>query len=294
MKLINVNIKNIVLFVLFFLIFSPGGYSQGTNVMSAGREGLYFGLNIFPSQTALMLSSTDTTISDFKTAKKNTLSGSVEIGYQFSKYLGLSTGIGLSTFVSCLELSKYANRYDTIDSEGETYKRLVSGRNINETQRISYLNIPLMVNLELPFNDQLSFYLQTGINFSMTLNNKFNSTGTFSYTGYYSIYDITFENIQYEKLLPDQAADCNGKLKVKSFSPELMTSGGFSYTTRNRIQFLLGIFYNRMLNDISGYTSSGSFRLSSTPNQMRSLMEGSTKVTARSVGIKLSFRYYFK
>lgn len=294
MRLINVNIKIVVIIVLFFFIVSLKGYSQGTNSMSGGHKGLYFGLNINPSQTSLLLSSTDTTISDFKLTKRNTLSGSIEIGYQFSKYLGLSTGIGLSTYVTSLKLSEYANSYDTTDSEGEGYKRLVSGRNIIETQRITYLNIPVMVNLELPLNDQLSFYLQAGINFSITLNNKYSSTGIFSYTGYYAIYDITFENIQYEELLLNQAADYNGKLKVKSFSPELITSAGFSYTTRNKIQFSLGVFYNRMLTDISGYSSSGAFRLSSIPNQMRSLMEGSTKVTGRSVGLKLSFRYYFK
>jgi len=294
MRFINVNIKIVVIFILFFFILSLKGYSQGTNVMSGGHKGLYIGLNINPSQTSLLLSSTDTTISDFKPAKKTSLSGSIEIGYQFSKYLGLSTGIGLSTYLTSLKLSEYTNRYDTTDSEGEGYKRLVSGRNMIETQRIMYLNIPVMVNLELPLNDQFSFYLQTGINFSITLNNKYNSTGTFSYTGYYAIYDITFENIQYEKLLPNQAVDYNGELKVKSFSPELITSAGFSYTTQNKIQFSLGVFYNRMLSDISDYTYSGSFRLTSVPNQTRSLMEGSTKVSASSVGLKISLRYYFK
>jgi hypothetical protein len=56
----------------------------------------------------------------------------------------------------------------------------------------------------------------------------------------------------------------------------------------------LGLFYKRMLTDISDYSKGQPFHLSIEENQIRSLMEGSEKTTANSVGIMISLRYFIK
>jgi len=83
----------------------------------------------------------------------------------------------------------------------------------------------------------------------------------------------------------------SGKLKIKSVIPEFVSSAGFQFFLHEKFQISLGMFYNRLLTDISGYSSPDAFRLSTQPGHVKSMMEGSNKVSASSMGIKVSFRY---
>jgi hypothetical protein len=49
-----------------------------------------------------------------------------------------------------------------------------------------------------------------------------------------------------------------------------------------------------MLTDISDYSKGQPFHLSIEENQIRSLMEGSEKTSANSIGIIISLRYFIK
>jgi hypothetical protein len=280
--------------VLLFTLLQPNGYSQGTDIRAGEQKHLYLGFNFSPAQNSLIYNDINDSIADIKSTKKNSLSGELEIGYQFSKYFGFSTGIGLRTYSGSIALPMYSNSYNTTDSEGDNYLRKIKGSNINEVQKISTLNIPVKISLQLPLNKKSGLFLQTGVNFLLSVNNKYSSTGTFSYSGYYPLFDVIISDVDHENFKSEQQIDVNGKLEVKSFIPEWNSSAGFYYSVSNKIQISLGFFYGRILSNISSTSTVNSFQLSSDPNQMNSMMDGSSNVTAQAMGLKLGIRYYLK
>jgi hypothetical protein len=279
--------------VSFCLLLQLNGYSQGTDITSGKHQRLYLGFSVGPSHTGIINNGT-LTIARLSSTKKNSFCGYIDAGYFFSKYIGLSTGLGFSSFVSHLSLDTYVNSFDTTDSENVTYERRISGSNIKEIQKISYLNVPLQINVQIPFGKTIGLFIQTGINFSFPLSKTYNSTGTFTYSGYYPIYNVLLTDIPYEGFKSNVKNNVNGELKLKSISSELISSAGFQLFLQKKVQVVLGVFYNKLLSDISGYSSTSSFRLSSKENHIRSMMEGSNKVSASSFGLKISLRYFLK
>jgi hypothetical protein len=192
-----------------------------------------------------------------------------------------------------LSLATYTNAYDTTDSEGEKYNRRIDGQNIAETQKISFVNIPLALNLQIPFSNSFGLYIQSGINFSIPMQKSFNNTGTFSYSGYYPAYNVTIENISYEGFLSNYKNSVDGNITLKSMYEELFASAGFQLTIHNSVQISLGGFYNKILSDMSDNSSTfNSFHLSSGPGKMESLIQGTSKPALSSMGLKITIRFY--
>ncbi len=226
--------------------------------------------------------------------RKIHISLSVDAGYFFSKYFGISTGIGFSPYITQLSLDPYSNSLDTVDIENESYERRISGNNIDETQKIYFLEIPVILNFQCPFSKAIGFYLQGGINLAIHVGNSYSSSGTFSYSGYYPAYNVLLKDIPYEGFKSNVKNDVSGELKVKTLNPELIASGGFYFRNQKHFQISAGFFYKSLFSDISDYTPVESFQLSTHEGQLRSFMEGSEKTTASSMGIMISLRYYIK
>ena len=288
------NIRLLLLIGVLFILFHPEGYSQGTDIRSGKQKHFYLGLGISPAQTSIVYTGAST-ISKVTSAKKGSLFFSTEIGYSFSKVFGISTGFGYGSYATDLTLDSYNANYAATDSESEAYTRYIDGSNITEAQKISFVEIPLALNLHIPFSDKFGMYLQSGVNFSIPMQKTYNSTGTFSYSGYYSAYKVLLEGISYEGFLSDNKNDVSGSLNVKSMYQELFASAGFQLTFQS-VWISIGGFYNMMLSDMSGTSSTspstGTFQLSTKPDQMKSMMEGSTKGKASAMGLKIAFRFY--
>jgi hypothetical protein len=292
MRPIKIQTGKITSLIVLLLFICLHGYAQSTDLSYGSKRHLYIGLSVKPSQTSIAYRADS--ISGLTSSKNSSLGFSVDAGYNFSKYLVLSTGIGFSSYGTQLSLDSYEKWYDTTDIDQDSYNRQVTGKNIKELQKFSYLNIPVVLSLQLPVSDRFGFYLQTGINLSIPISKTYSSTGTFSYSGYFPSYTIMVQNVQYEGFLSNNNNSVKGKLEIKTLVPELITSAGFQYFLKERLQVSLGIFYNKILSGISEYSSPETFRLSSKPDQMKSIMAGSTNVSASSIGFRISFRYYLK
>jgi len=275
------------------LTFSVGkGYSQGTDINSGKQPHFYIGFSFSPTQT-LIANNGSTSISKITSETENSIAGACEAGYSFTRYFGVSIGIGYSSYITDLSLGAYDNNYDTTDNT-ESYKRIISGKDITEIQKISLLNIPISACFQLPINDNFGLYFQSGLNFSIPVTKSYTSSGTFTYTGYYQAYNIYITGVPYEGLEKDYPTADKGQLKLKSIITELNTSAGAQFNIQNKIQISLGILYCKSLSDISGYTLSTKYNISSKPNQMKSLMEGSTKASVSSFGLRIGFRYFLR
>jgi hypothetical protein len=291
MKLRIIYIRQILLAALLILCSQNRIYSQGTDITRGTQNHFFIGVTISPAQTSINNIGT-LSVSKLTSGKKTSFFTSVDLGF-YSKFVVISTGIGYSSYVSDITLDTYDNEFDTTDSESESYTRQITGKNIIENQKISFLNIPLVFTFQIPFNTSFGMYLQTGVNFSLPMKKSYTSTGTFTYTGYYKAYNVSITGVTYEGFLQDKVNTIAGKeLAIKSFDPELVFSAGFYVSMHDKTQISFGVLYNRMLSNISGYSSKSTFQLSSKPDQTRSMMEGSSKVTAHSLGLKVSLRIF--
>lgn len=284
----------IVICYFILVFFIPTNVNSQSMINKYWRPYFWFvGVNAGISQTALSNPSTSTT-PGIDLTKKNSFLVSVEAGYLLSKYYGISTGLGFSPYFTQLSLNQYSNTFNTIDSENETYERRIVGNNIKENQRIYFLEIPVMLNFFLPMFKTNGFYLQTGLNMSMPIIKTYSSTGIYSYSGYYPAYNVTLNDIPYEGFKSNIDCKDEGDLRIKRINPELVAVGGYYFYPDPRVKMSLGLLYKRMLTDISDYSKGQPFHLSIEENQIRSLMEGSEKTTANSVGIMISLRYFIK
>lgn len=293
MRIIKIYRRSFISFIILLLLFRTSLQSQSVNNDFQRQYHWFIGISGGPAQTSISNHGT-TVISGIEMTRKYSYTLSFDAGYFFSKYFGLSTGIGLSPYLTKLFLDTYSNSLDTVDSENEAYERRISGRNIEETQKIYYLEIPVILNFQYPFSKAIGFYLQGGINLAIPVSKNYSSSGTFTYTGYYPAYNVLLRDIPYEGFKSNVKTDISRGLKVKTTNPELIASGGFYFCTEKQFQISVGYFYKKILSDISDYSHVDSFQLSTHENQLRSFMEGSEKAIASSMGIIISLRYYIK
>jgi hypothetical protein len=218
----------------------------------------------------------------------------IETGYFFNRSIGISTGIGYSSYKAELFLDTYSNKFTATDSENETFEMRVSGSGIKEIQDISFISIPLCLDFQIPAGQSFGIFLQAGVNFAFPVNHGYNSSGTFTYTGYYPAYNIVFHDLPEYGFPTDIGISTADKLNLKSMVIQGLAAAGLQYTFKNKYQIKLGACYSRSPSTISQYTSPGSFQLSSGPDRMNSLMGGAKSTTTESIGLRLSFRYFIR
>ena len=291
MKHLIVHLRSILLSTLLLMYLPYNIFSQENDISRGKQPGLFIGLGLGPSQTQLTNKGI-LSVSELLSVKRNSYFGSMEIGYFFSRYFGLSSGIGFNSYNAQLTLDTYQNEFNTYDSENEAYERLVSGSNITEDQKVDFLNIPVSINIRLPFNNAIGFFLQTGVNLAIPFGKSYKSSGTFTYKGYYPSYNVLLENLPQYGFPSNVIIDSKGELELKSLNFIAIASAGLDFFVMKKIQAVVAVYYDKSLSNISQYPPPDNFQLSSDIDQINSLMEGSSKVTAQSIGLSLSFRYY--
>jgi hypothetical protein len=293
MKRIIIYFRLVLLTVFLITCSKYNAYSQGTDISSGTHLGLYVGLSMGPSQSTI-INEGSSSVANIISTKKNSFFGSVEFGYFLSKNLGLSSGIGFTSYKSQITLDSYQSNFNTVDSDNEAYERRVSASGIKELQAIGFLSIPLCLNLRLPFGSVAGFFVQGGANITVPMSKSYESTGKFTYKGYYSTYNILLENLPDFDFPSDLDSKSDGELEVKPFNLSLIASAGFDFSISEKIQLALAVTYDKSLSSISQYSTTQDFQLSSSTNEINSLMEGSSTAKTQLMGVKIMFRYYFR
>ncbi len=279
--------------ILILTIFLNDAFTQGIDIYSGAGRGFFMGLNFSLPKTTIKNAGEGALASSASSADI-TINAVLETGYSFSKFIGISTGIGFKAFSSAAKLSSYSINYDTIDSESDNYKRLITGSGIEEQQKASYLAIPLAVNLKIPFTESFGLTMQSGVDFLFRMNSSFTSTGLFTYEGYYPKYNVTISDVDFEGFKSDYTNKINGEPDLKAMIPDFFASGGLYLMINKKLQLTAGMTYSKTLSDIDGYETPATFKLSTMPDHLNSLMSGSSRVTAQSFGVSVGVRYYLK
>jgi hypothetical protein len=293
MKLRLILLKLIIISTLLLIQYRDEIFSQGTDLSLKNKPGLFAGINLGVGQ-AEILNVGIQSVSELLTNKKSSFSGSVEIGYFLSNNIGLSSGIGFVTYNTQVNLSTYQNKFITTDSENESYERRISGTDIEEFQKISFLTIPITANIRLPFNRLTGFFIQPGLNLSVPLGNNYESSGIFSFKGYYAVDNVELTNLTAYDFPSNINSKSGGKLELKSLVINAIAAVGVDYYIQKNIQVAMAACYNKSLSGISEYASPDKFQLSAEPDQINSVMGGSSKVTTQAIGLRISLRYFLQ
>ena len=226
MRITRIKIKTVIT-VLAFIFIQTAGVAQ-TNSKYWRQYHLFMGIGGGPLQTNVSNQMTGDW-SQIEVTKENSISFSFDAGYFFSKYIGLSIGLGLSPYKTQLSLGNYFNTLDTIDSEGEIYERRIMGNDIKEVQRIHFLEVPLMLNLNYPYSRIIGLYFQGGVNLSIPFAKTYSSSGTFTYSGFYPAYNVLLTDLPYEGFVSNAGSDAEGELKIKTINPIVVAVAGFYF-----------------------------------------------------------------
>ena len=286
-------IKKIVVAAVVLTVANNIVFSQGIDIRSRGSKGLFFGFTLNPANSTITNKEV-LSVTDINSAGKSSIAGHLEAGYLFSEYFGISGGIGYKTLSCDISVKSYSISYDTIDADNDNYKRYITGDDITETQKISYLTIPVALHIMIPVNNKFGFMAQTGINLLLNMSSSYNSTGIFTYEGYYSKYNVTVSDIPYEGFETDHTNSATGELKIKSFSSDFFVTGGAYLSLQEKMQVFAGITYCKSLSGLGDYDQPSSYRLSTMPDHLNTLMAGSEKVTSHSFGLSFGIRYFIK
>lgn len=224
--------------------------------------------------------------------KKYSLSGYMEIGYFFTRNIGLTTGLNYSSYSTNLRADSYTDKLDTIDQENDAYELRIAGKDIREKQHVGILGIPVCINMRFNPAKDFGVYLQAGINIAIPLENSYETNGAFTYSGYFPIYNVVLADLPEYGFPTNLSTSNDGNLKLKPVVYCVVASAGIDYIVNNKFQLLFGVSLNKSLESISEYTPAEKFRLTTGANDLNSFMEGSSNVLLQSLGINFGLRYF--
>jgi hypothetical protein len=294
MKTKQTYIRIIALAIFTSVLISNNVFSQGTDSRRKyAREGkIYAGLMITPQMTSIK--NNDIAISNTLAHKSGmSFNLALEGGYFFSKNVGVSIGAGMGSYSTDLTLDSCSIKFQDTDSDLEDYEMRIKGKQITETQNLSFLSIPVCLIIKIPAGEKVWFHAKAGLSFDIPVVKKYDGNGTFSYSGYYSAYPVLLEGIPV--YFPSNVAtSSSGTLAVKSFSQTLVASAGATYNVTGTIGLTLGVYFNRSLGNISTYTTGNDNLLTSEPNEMKTIMGSTSSAGVQAIGISVGLRYYLR
>jgi hypothetical protein len=282
--------RNIIV-ILFMILYYQAGYGQQEQIDGLRPPGFNIGFGVTPSLSQIK-STENLSGFDLRYKKKYSLSGYLEAGYFFNKNIGITTGLNYSSYNIQIDLDSYTSNLEAIDQENEPYELRVFGKNLAEKQYVGIIGIPICINMRFNIKKEFGAYLQTGINIAMPLENRYETNGTFTYSGFYSAYNVVLKDLPEYGFPSDLSTSKDGNLKLKPVIYCVIASAGIDYIVRNKFQLSLGVAFNKSLESISDYIPPNNFQLSTGANQLSSLMEGSSNVLLESIGISVGLRYF--
>jgi len=146
--------------------------------------------------------------------------------YYFDNKTGIYTGIQLNSFDFQMTSREYSVKYNTTDSEGQAYERIISGNSITETSSLKLLQIPVCFLYEKTLSRSIRLFAFAGPAFSFPVMSNINASGTFTYKGYYADGNYTLEDIPMYGFNSDVEVKNKGKMDTRIISISGMATVG--------------------------------------------------------------------
>ncbi len=265
--------------------------NEEEEVVKTKDSKLFIGLNGSYTQSTINNKNVINSI-NINSTPQFSINGSLEIGYYFTKNFGLSIAGGYSSYTADLKSIAYTYSCDAVDSEGDSFTMNVAGFGISEKQKLSFVDIPVSILINIPFTKKIGLYINPGVKFSVPISKSYEGAGIFSYSGYYSQWNITFSDLEQYGFPSDYETNKNADLDVAPFNTFVSGTAGFYFNIAEKFGIRVGFSYDYGLSNISKYDNS-SYHISSEKDEYYSLMGSSEKTTLRAMGGVFSLRYYF-
>jgi hypothetical protein len=223
--------------------------------------------------------------------------GGLYFELRINKWLGIETGGNYLMYSG--DASLVSNDYTTtqvglIDTDGDTYNATYSASGVQESWEASYIEIPLAVKLQL-MAGKWTFYLKPGVSYNLVASSSYSQTGTYSRSGYYPDYDITFDNLPSHGFYKNYKKESSGEPAFTDFINPFVGFGIVLPAKRGNL-FMEARYYPgtvSMVEPGTGTLFEGPADLApmSADYQFESITEESGNVTMSGFVFNLGFRF---
>lgn len=114
--------------------------------------------------------------------------------YNITDNFGIGIGLTYSPYSANIRINDNLSWDNVVDSEGEKYQHLLKLSDWSESQTLSYLEIPISLQFNLPIFKKDYLFFNIGVGYGFLLNASYEASGTLLHTGYYEKWRLTLEN----------------------------------------------------------------------------------------------------
>lgn len=262
--------------------------SQNTDKLTAEPGSVILNIHAAPAITQLNSSK----YSSYGSMKPGFIGG-FDVVYYFKTYkqinIGVSLGLNYSYYSSGIKLN-YNDSLWTTDSDNESAHVFEKGNNLSETQKVSAIDIPLLLHFDYPVAAKFDVYLNTGAYISMFVSQKYSTATDYTAKGYYPKYNATFFNVDVPNspyyFPTNKALSNSGTLKLKS-NIGLQLALGCKYSISPAVAITAGLNTYLGLKNISDYKDADQTPLVNADRQINSLLSQSSNIKANAYCIEL-------
>jgi len=205
--------------IIFAFAFNAlGGVAQNTGKMTTEPGSVVLNFHAAPSLTKI----SNSAYSDAVSAKAG-FSGGLDAVYYFMSFkkvnIGVSLGMNYCYYSSDIKLN-YNDSLWIIDKDAENVQLYEKGNRLSEPQKLSAINVPVLLRFEYPLAGNFDMYFNVGLYVSMLVSKKYSTTMDYTARGYYPQYNLTLFDVDVANspyFYPtNKAMSSDGKLKLKS------------------------------------------------------------------------------
>lgn len=109
--------------------------------------------------------------------------------------LTLEAGVGIRNLKLSASRAPGELVENGIDANGDSFQAMYTFGALQESQSLTYLDIPVRVCFGEPAKGQMGLYVKLGVTPSIKIADKFQGSGKYTLKGYYPQWDVTLENI---------------------------------------------------------------------------------------------------
>ena len=179
----------------------------------------------------------------------------------------MGVGVGVSTFSKSADLNITSEQVNSLlDADGDPYNAHLDYQGINEKFSLTYIDVPLYVEIGRPSRSKFKGWAKLGVKGSFLINDSFEGKGTYTARGYYPRWDVLLHDIPELNFLTNQSAYSDSEYKMKSFVLWGTVSAGVSIPLSNydaeiirNVVLKLGVKYDFTITPVSDGSSESLF-----------------------------------
>lgn len=123
-----------------------------------------------------------------------TYGAGIIFNFRFVNSFGAQLGAGLTSQKIKIRLNEYNDQYMTVDSEGDSYQKIIRAQNVKEEQTWLWFNVPVALTYYQNLG-KIELYGFGGIEMRHALTADYKQSGTFTHQGYYERWNILFDDL---------------------------------------------------------------------------------------------------